>query len=44
LVFAGALQVLGREKEGLGVMIFSDGLFKYESNLVKHYPELNRGF
>jgi cysteine synthase len=44
LVLAGALQVLKREKQGLGVMIFSDGLFKYVSNLVKHYPELSRDF
>ncbi len=43
LVFEGARRIAGREKTGLGVMIFADNVFKYVSNMIKHIPELAAG-
>jgi len=43
LILEGALQVIGRESGGFGVMIFPDNIFKYTSNLIKHVPELLDG-
>jgi cysteine synthase B len=43
LILEGALQVVGREKRGFGVMIFPDNIFKYTSNMVKHIPGLAAG-
>jgi S-sulfo-L-cysteine synthase (O-acetyl-L-serine-dependent) len=42
LIFEGARLVLGRDqpKDGLGVMIFCDNIFKYVSSMVKHLPQL----
>jgi cysteine synthase B len=43
LILEGALQILGRQKAGFGVMIFPDNIFKYVSSMVKHIPELAEG-
>lgn len=43
LILEGALQVIARDIEGYGVMIFPDNIFKYTSNLIKHVPELIEG-
>jgi cysteine synthase B len=41
LIFEGARQVLLRDKpQGVGVMVFCDGIFKYISSMVRHMPEL----
>jgi cysteine synthase len=36
LILEGALQIREKEGEGLGVMIFPDGLFKYINHMTKH--------
>jgi len=41
LIFEGAREIAVREKNGLGVMIFPDSVFKYISTMVKHAPELD---
>ncbi len=43
LIFEGACQIASRDKNGFGVMIFCDSIFKYVSNMVKHIPELSEG-
>lgn len=43
LIFEGALEIVRRDKNGHGVMIFPDNIFKYTSNMVKHIPELGSG-
>ncbi len=43
LILAGAKQIIERDQHGWGVMIFPDNLFKYTSNLAKHFPELMSG-
>ena len=43
LVFEGACRVATRDREGLGVMIFPDNIFKYTSNMMKHIPGLAAG-
>lgn len=43
LILEGARRVIEREPEGLGVMIFADGIFKYTSNMVAHLPALAEG-
>jgi cysteine synthase len=43
LIFEGALEVVRRDKKGLGVMIFPDNIFKYISNMMKHIPGLAAG-
>lgn len=40
LIYEGARRIIERDKTGLGVMIFPDGIFKYTSNMVRHIPEL----
>jgi cysteine synthase A/cysteine synthase B len=41
LILEGARQVAAKEKNGLGVMMFPDNVFKYVSSMVKHSPELD---
>ncbi|HVU26439.1 MAG TPA: cysteine synthase family protein [Verrucomicrobiae bacterium] len=43
LIFEGALEIVRRDKNGHGVMIFPDNIFKYTSNMVKHIPGLGSG-
>jgi cysteine synthase len=43
LILEGALQIIGRDRVGCGVMIFPDNIFKYVSSMVKHLPELTSG-
>jgi cysteine synthase B len=43
LILEGARQVIERDPDGFGVMIFPDNIFKYTSNLIKHVPELGEG-
>ncbi len=43
LVYEGARRMVERDREGVGVMIFADSVFKYTSNLVKHVHELAEG-
>lgn len=43
LIFEGALDIVRRDQNGHGVMIFPDNIFKYTSNLAKHVPELGTG-
>jgi cysteine synthase B len=43
LILEGALEVVLRDKKGLGVMIFPDNIFKYTSNMMKHIPGLAAG-
>lgn len=43
LVFTGALEIVARDQQGLGVMIFPDNIFKYTSNMIKHIPGLGSG-
>ena len=40
LIYEGARGIIEREREGLGVMMFPDNIFKYTSNMMKHIPEL----
>jgi len=43
LIFEGARRTILRDREGFGVMIFCDNVFKYVSNMIKHIPELAEG-
>jgi len=43
LILEGALQIVARDREGFGVMIFPDNIFKYTSSMVKHIPGLAAG-
>ena len=43
LILDGALEIVARDKKGLGVMIFPDNIFKYTSNMIKHIPGLGSG-
>ena len=43
LILEGARRVIEREREGYGVMIFPDNVFKYVSNMIRHLPELAEG-
>ncbi len=43
LILEGAHRIVARDKEGFGVMIFPDNIFKYTSNMVKHIPGLATG-
>lgn len=43
LILEGALQIVRRDKNGHGVMIFPDNIFKYTSNMMKHIPGLSSG-
>ncbi|MGQ0723230.1 MAG: PLP-dependent cysteine synthase family protein [Candidatus Eiseniibacteriota bacterium] len=43
LILEGARRVVERDRQGLGVMIFPDNVFKYVSAMIKHIPELAEG-
>ncbi len=43
LILEGTQQIVARDKQGFGVMIFPDNIFKYTSNMVKHIPGLATG-
>ncbi|GIX50204.1 MAG: cysteine synthase B [Limisphaera sp.] len=43
LILEGARRIIERDREGLGVMIFPDNVFKYTTNLAKHVRELRAG-
>jgi cysteine synthase len=43
LIFEGARRIVDRDRAGVGVMIFSDNVFKYVSNMIKHLPGLVEG-
>src|SRR5437867_12792002 len=43
LILDGALEIIMRDKAGIGVMIFPDNIFKYTSNMMKHIPGLAAG-
>lgn len=43
LIFEGARRIAERDREGMGVMIFCDNVFKYVSAMIKHLPELAEG-
>jgi cysteine synthase len=40
LIYEGARRIIERDREGVGVMVFPDNVFKYTSNMVKHIPGL----
>lgn len=40
LIYEGAQRIVAKEREGCGVMIFPDSIFKYTSNMAKHIPSL----
>lgn len=43
LILEGARRIVECDREGFGVMIFPDNVFKYISNMVRHVPELVEG-
>lgn len=43
LIFEGATRILQRERDGCGVMIFCDNIFKYASNMAHHLKHLGEG-
>jgi cysteine synthase B len=43
LILEGARRVIERDRQGFGVMIFPDNVFKYISNMVRHQPDLVEG-
>ncbi|MEO0512909.1 MAG: PLP-dependent cysteine synthase family protein [Planctomycetota bacterium] len=43
LIFEGATRVARDTKDGVGVMIFCDDVFRYTHNMIKHLPELAEG-
>ena len=43
LIYEGALDIIRRDKEGFGVMIFPDNVFKYTASMSKHIPGLSAG-
>ena len=43
LIYDGAREIILRDKQGFGVMIFPDNIFKYTSNMMKHIPSLATG-
>src|SRR5436190_17181546 len=43
LIYEGAREIILRDKQGFGVMIFPDNVFKYTSNMMKHIPSLATG-
>jgi cysteine synthase len=40
LIYEGARKIIDEDTRGVAVMIFPDNVFKYISNMVKHFPEL----
>jgi len=43
LIYEGAREIILRDKNGFGVMIFPDSIFKYTSNMAKHIAGLSAG-
>lgn len=43
LIFEGARRIVERDRDGMGVMIFCDDVFKYVSSMIRHIPELAEG-
>ena len=43
LIYEGAREIILRDKNGFGVMILPDNIFKYTSNMMKHIPGLATG-
>jgi cysteine synthase len=43
LILEGALEIALRDKNGFGVMIFPDNIFKYTANMAKHISGLGSG-
>ena len=43
LILEGTLEIIMRDKKGVGVMIFPDSIFKYTANMMKHIPGLAAG-
>jgi F0F1-type ATP synthase beta subunit len=43
LIYEGAREIILRDKQGLGVMIFPDNIFKYTSNMARHIAGLSAG-
>src|SRR5947207_1896414 len=43
LIYEGAHEIILRDKQGIGVMILPDNMFKYTSNMMKHIPGLATG-
>ena len=43
LIYEGARQIIARDHDGVGVMIFPDNAFKYTSSFVQHIPALTEG-
>src|SRR5881296_3208293 len=43
LIYEGAREIILRDRQGFGVMIFPDNVFKYTSNMMKHIPSLATG-
>ncbi len=43
LIFEGAKRIAEQDRNGLGVMIFPDNIFKYTSSMAKHIPGLAAG-
>ena len=43
LIYEGARRIAERDRNGFGVMIFPDNVFKYTSNMAKHIPDLLAG-
>ncbi len=43
LILEGALRIVARDKQGFGVMVFPDNIFKYTSSMAKHIPALAAG-
>lgn len=43
LILEGARRIIERDREGVGVMIFPDDVFKYTANMVRHIPSLSEG-
>jgi len=41
LIYEGARRIIERDRNGLGVMIFPDHVFKYISSMTKHLPDLS---
>jgi hypothetical protein len=37
------VQIVARDKEGLGIMIFPNNVFKYNSSMLEHIPSLAAG-
>ncbi len=43
LIFEGARRIVERDRRGVGVMMFPDGVFKYLNHFLRHQPELGEG-